>query len=110
MGCRAYWARVNAVMLATHRWLNHHHLGPSDGAKPQLKGSVLSAPAGVRLVELRDLNTLAFHHWEWMGRAPPLVHVPWAQVNRWPTHTHIHLLAMDAQGNLLKDCFVPRPL
>ena len=72
--------------------------------------SVICASPGVRLVELRDLNTLSFHHWEWLGRAPPVLHVPWAQVPRWPQHTHVHLLAMDAHGNLLKDRLIPRPL
>ncbi|KAF2345429.1 hypothetical protein FHG87_023815 [Trinorchestia longiramus] len=78
VSCRAFWARANAVMLYSHKWLNDFVEGP----KPQLKGSVIMAGPGLRLVELRDLNTLMFHHWEWVGRkAPPVLHLKTSTFN-----------------------------
>ncbi|XP_066978092.1 uncharacterized protein [Macrobrachium rosenbergii] len=105
--CRAFWARSSAVILAFHKWLNE----VTHGEPPELKGSVVCSTAGIRVVELRDLHTMAFHHWEFVTRPPPpVLHLPWAQVPHWPPDTHIEVVAQDTQGNLLKGCFVPRPL
>ncbi|KAK3874151.1 hypothetical protein Pcinc_020882 [Petrolisthes cinctipes] len=90
--CRAFWARSSAVILAFHK-------------------SVVCSTAGIRVVELRDLHTMAFHHWEFVTRPPPPVfHLPWAQVPHWPSDSHIEVVAQDNQGNMLKGCFMPRPL
>nr|XP_027217231.1 putative zinc metalloproteinase YIL108W [Penaeus vannamei] len=105
--CRAFWARSSAVILAFHKWLNI----VTDGEAPELKGSVVCSTAGIRVVELRDLHTMAFHHWEFVTRPPPpVLHLPWAQVAHWPSDTHIEVVAEDSQGNILKGCFMPRPL
>lgn len=71
----------------------------------------MCSTAGIRVVELRDLHTMAFHHWEFVTRPPPpVLHLPWAQVAHWPSDTHIEVVAEDSQGNILKGCFMPRPL
>ncbi|MPC10826.1 hypothetical protein E2C01_003469 [Portunus trituberculatus] len=89
------------------RWLNT----VTDGEVPELKGSVVCSTPGIRIIELRDLHTMAFHHWEFVTRPPPPVfHLPWAQVPHWPSDTHIEVVVEDTQGNLLKGCFMPRPL
>ncbi|XP_063880352.1 uncharacterized protein LOC135111195 [Scylla paramamosain] len=105
--CRAFWARSSALLLAFHKWLNT----VTDGEVPELKGSVVCSTPGIRIIELRDLHTMAFHHWEFVTRPPPPVfHLPWAQVPHWPSDTHIEVVVEDTQGNLLKGCFMPRPL
>ncbi|XP_076054741.1 uncharacterized protein LOC143033322 isoform X2 [Oratosquilla oratoria] len=106
--CRAFWARSSALLLAYHKWLNSNS---TDGEIPTLKGSVLCSIGGIRVVELRDMQTMAFHHWEYITRPPPpVLHLPWAQVLHWPRDPHIEVVGMDNHGNLLKGCFIPRPL
>lgn len=105
--CRAVWARSNAVLLSYHRWLNH----VTDGQPPELKGSVLLSCAGVRVVELRNMRTMAFHHWEFVTcPPPPVLHLQWTKVKNWPPDSHIEVVAQDDHGNVLKGKFIPRPL
>ena len=105
--CRAFWARSSAILLAYHKWMNE----TKSGGKPELKGSVICSTAGIRVVELRDLHTMCFHHWEYIIKPPPpVLHLPWAQVSHWPSDHQIEVVAEDSNGNLLKGCFIPRPL
>ncbi|CAL4190802.1 unnamed protein product, partial [Meganyctiphanes norvegica] len=105
--CRAVWARSSAVLLSYHRWLNH----VSDGQSPELTGSVVTSSAGVRVVELRDMQTMAFHHWEFLQCPPPSVlHLPWTKVQHWPPDSYIEVVAEDDHGNLMKGKFISRPL
>jgi hypothetical protein len=104
-----------AAIVPSNRLLTSRFLFISDEFKFLIHyfvyRSVIMAGPGIRLVELRDLNTLTFHHWEWLGRKPPpVLHVPWASVPKWPHDKQVHLLALDAEGNLLKDCLMNKPL
>ncbi|KAB7504743.1 putative zinc metalloproteinase [Armadillidium nasatum] len=100
IACRAFWARSNAVILAYHKWIN----GSPDGAAPELKGSVLRSNYGIRAVELRDSRMMAFHHWEYIEKnPPPIIHLPWAQISKWPNDSTIEVVAIDNDGGILKE-------
>ena len=71
---------------------------------------MLCSTDGIRLVELRDSRMVCFHHWEFLGRDPPtIVHIPWAQVDHWPSDDRIEVVAVGENGAILKGT-IPRPL
>ncbi|KAF8792287.1 putative zinc metalloproteinase-like protein [Argiope bruennichi] len=62
----AYWTRSSALILHFHKWFNNDADSQSKGAIT-MKGTTLSSPNGIRVVEFRDSEGTSIGHLEYLA-------------------------------------------